>query len=154
MPLPRRSVSETELTEVVRRVAERETEDRIPQWTQADAPASVLSPAELPQPGTITRRRELPALGATELVLGNGMRARRPCHSKCLAVRSLTPRHAFNTEKGRHASLHLCAVHVQVPFLRQFCGHRNMQAKRARVHMPVSSAATTHCASAQHTFFM
>ncbi len=81
MRLPFRTVSETELSEVVNRVGEREREDRIPQWTQADAPASVLGPNELPNPGSIAHRRELPALGATELMLSNGMRARNPIHT-------------------------------------------------------------------------
>ena len=70
----RRSVSEHELQEVVSRVCAQEAEDDIPQWTQADAPASVLPPDQLPKPGRIVSRRELPVLGATELVLSNGMR--------------------------------------------------------------------------------
>ena len=70
----RRSVSEQELQEVVSRVGAQEAADDIPQWSQADAPASVLPPDQLPEPGRVVSRRELPALGATELVLSNGMR--------------------------------------------------------------------------------
>ena len=62
---------------MVSRVQADEAEDRILQWTQADAPASVLPPDQLPKPGSVVSRRELSALGATELVLSNGMRVRK-----------------------------------------------------------------------------
>jgi len=82
----RRSVSEHELQEVVARVCAQEVEDDIPQWTQADAPASVLPPDQLPKPGRVVSRRELPVLGATELVLSNGMRVCTVlCHIGCSA---------------------------------------------------------------------
>ena len=89
-PRARRNVSEQELQEVVSRVCAQEAEDDIPQWSQADAPASVLPPDQLPKPGRVVSRRELPTLGATELVLSNGMRVRhvlRCPHSR----RSLVP---------------------------------------------------------------
>ena len=59
---------------MVARVAAMEAAGEILPWSQQDAPASLM--AELPPPGTIVQRKELKALGATELLLSNGMRVR------------------------------------------------------------------------------
>ena len=68
----RRLLSEKELSEVVARVAAQEAAGEIEPWRQQDTPACLLP--ELPTPGSIVSRRALPALGATELTLSNGMR--------------------------------------------------------------------------------
>lgn len=49
-------------------------------WPYDDAPARLLE--EPPPAGTITSRTDLPDLGATELVLSNGMKARPPVLSR------------------------------------------------------------------------
>lgn len=64
--------TEAQLAEVVACVAAAEAAGSIQPWPYEDAPVELVG--ELPPPGQITSRIELPELEATELVLSNGMR--------------------------------------------------------------------------------
>ncbi|BDA41495.1 probable zinc protease PqqL [Coccomyxa sp. Obi] len=71
----RRVVSEEDLAEVVQRVDQAEVNGEIgPPDTQADVPTSIIPAGKEPQPGEIVERHHFPKLGATELVLSNGMK--------------------------------------------------------------------------------
>ena len=72
-----RHLSEKELTEVVERVAKKEAAGEIEPWSQEEVPTCLLP--EMPTPGSIVSRRALPELGATELILSNGMRVCLNC---------------------------------------------------------------------------
>ena len=69
-----RGASEEELAAVVRAVDEAEARGDIGPWAEGDVPTSIIPPGSEPPPGEIAERRELPALGATLLTLGNGMK--------------------------------------------------------------------------------
>jgi hypothetical protein len=69
-----REVTEQELAEVVLRVDRAEACGEIGPWEQSDAHTSVIPAGKEPQPGEIIARREWPDIGATELILGNGMK--------------------------------------------------------------------------------
>ena len=66
--------NEAALAAAVAEVDAAEAAGAVGPWPYDDAPARLLE--EPPPAGTITSRTDLPDLGATELVLSNGMKAR------------------------------------------------------------------------------
>lgn len=64
--------NEAELEAVLRGVDDAESAGELGPWPFEDAPAHLIE--KLPPPGTIVSRVRLPEIGATELVLSNGMK--------------------------------------------------------------------------------
>ena len=77
---------EAALAALVAEVDATEAAGSVGPWPFEDAPASLLE--ELPMRGAVASRTDLPELGATELVLSNGMKARARSRRR----RDLSPR--------------------------------------------------------------